>query len=59
MLPQRWMACGAEEDEAWGTWNPKLPDLTSCDFFLWGYVKDNVFVPSLLTDMLAWGELEY
>jgi hypothetical protein len=20
-------------------------DLTPCDFFLWGYVKDNVFVP--------------
>ena len=23
------------------------PDLTPCDFFLWGYVKDRVFVPLL------------
>jgi hypothetical protein len=25
-------------------WPPQSPDLTPCDF-LWGYVKDNVFVP--------------
>jgi len=23
------------------------PDATPCDFFLWGYVKDQVYVPSL------------
>ena len=23
------------------------PDLTPCDFFLWGYIKDRVFVPPL------------
>jgi len=23
------------------------PDATSCDFFLWGYVKDKVYVPPL------------
>ena len=23
------------------------PDLTTCDFFLWGYIKDRVFVPPL------------
>jgi hypothetical protein len=27
---------------------PTLPDLTLCDFFLWGYIKDKVFVPPLL-----------
>jgi hypothetical protein len=26
---------------------PRLPDLTPCDFFLWGFVKDNVYVPPL------------
>jgi len=26
-------------------WPARSPDLTSCDYFLWGYVKDNVFVP--------------
>ena len=23
------------------------PDLTPCDFFLWGYIKERVFVPPL------------
>ena len=23
------------------------PDLTPCDFFLWGFVKDTVFVPPM------------
>jgi hypothetical protein len=26
-------------------WPPQSPDLTICDFFLRGYVKDKVFVP--------------
>ena len=28
-------------------WPPRSPDLTVCDFFLWGYVKDRVYVPPL------------
>jgi len=28
-------------------WPPRSPDLTPCDFFLWGFVKDTVFVPPL------------
>ena len=27
------------------------PDLTPCDFFLWGYVKDRVYVPPLPRDL--------
>ena len=26
---------------------PRSPDATSCDFFLWCYVKDEVYVPPL------------
>ena len=26
---------------------PRSPDATPCDFFLWGYVKDQVYVPPL------------
>jgi hypothetical protein len=26
-------------------WLPSSPDLTLCDFFLWGYVKDNAYKP--------------
>jgi len=28
-------------------WPPRSPNLTPCDFFLWGFVKDTVFVPPL------------
>jgi len=28
-------------------WPPRGPDLTPCEFFLWGYIKERVFVPSL------------
>ena len=27
-------------------WQPRSPDATPCDFFLWGY-KDQVYVPPL------------
>ena len=27
------------------------PDLTPCDFFLWGYIKDRVFIPPLLVSL--------
>ena len=26
---------------------PRSPDATPCDFFLWGYVKDQIYVPPL------------
>ena len=29
------------------TWPPRSPDMTVCDFFMWGLVKDNVYVPPL------------
>ena len=33
-------------------WPPRSPDLTPCDiFFFWGFVKDTVFVPQLLTNL--------
>lgn len=30
---------------------PRLPDLMPCDFFLWGYVKDKVYVSPMLTTL--------
>ena len=29
------------------TWPPRSPDLTVCNFFLWCFVKDNVWAPPL------------
>ena len=31
---------------------PRSPDATPCDFFLWGYVKDQVYVPPLPASIL-------
>jgi hypothetical protein len=28
-------------------WPPRSPDSTPCDFFLWHYVKDQVYVPPI------------
>jgi hypothetical protein len=28
-------------------WPPRSSDATPCDFFLWGYVKDQIYVPPL------------
>ena len=36
-----------QEDDALMRWPPRSPDLTPCDFFLWGFVKDTVFKPPL------------
>jgi len=36
-----------QEDDALMQWPPRSPDLTPCEFFLWGFVKDTVFVPPL------------
>jgi hypothetical protein len=32
-------------------WPPRSPVLTPRDFFLWGYVKEHVFVPPLPLDI--------
>jgi len=36
-----------QEDDTLMWWPPRSPDLTPYDFFLWGFVKDTVFVPPL------------
>jgi len=46
-LPQRWIGRTGKEDDALMRWPPRSPDLTTCDFFFWGFVKDTVFVPPL------------
>ena len=46
-LPERWIGCGGEEDNSLLKWPPGSPDLSPCDFFLWGYVKGLVYVPPL------------
>ena len=33
------------------SWPPRSPDMTPCNFFLWGYVKERVYVPPLPADL--------
>jgi hypothetical protein len=44
-LPLRWIGSATGDNMSLTCWRPRSPDLTPCDFFLWGYVKDKVFVP--------------
>lgn len=37
-FPERWIGRGSDV-----LWPPRSPDLTTCDFFLWGYVKEKVY----------------
>ena len=32
-------------------WPPRSPDATPCHFYLWRYVKDQVYVPPLLASI--------
>ncbi|KAG8260666.1 hypothetical protein J6590_091835, partial [Homalodisca vitripennis] len=50
-LPHRWIGRTGPRDNALHSWPPRSPDLTPCDFFLWGYVKEKVFVPPLTHDI--------
>ena len=45
VLTHWWIGWGAHEDLMFCPWPAQSPDLTFCGYFLWGYVKDKVFVP--------------
>lgn len=40
-FPDHWIGRGCNERSI--SWPPRSPDLTPCDFFLWGYIKENVY----------------
>ncbi|KAJ4429889.1 hypothetical protein ANN_22093 [Periplaneta americana] len=46
-LPNTWIGRAGRDDMQILSWPSRSPDLTPCDFYLWAYVKDSVFVPSL------------
>ncbi|KAJ4438070.1 hypothetical protein ANN_14009 [Periplaneta americana] len=46
-LPNRWIGRIGADDQALFPWPTRSPDLTPCDFYLWGYIKDRVYVPPL------------
>ncbi|GBL91426.1 hypothetical protein AVEN_136925-1 [Araneus ventricosus] len=52
-LPHRWIGRAGLDDGPLLPWPPRSPDLTSCDFFLWGYVKNKVYIPPMPTTLQA------
>jgi hypothetical protein len=47
VLPQRWIGHAANGDKNLLPWPPHSLDFTPCNLFLWGFVKDSVYVPPL------------
>ncbi|KAJ4439785.1 hypothetical protein ANN_07913 [Periplaneta americana] len=50
-MSDRWIGCAGVRDRCFMTWPPRSPDMTACDFFLWGYLNDRVFVSPLPRDL--------
>jgi len=50
-MSQRWIGRTGPKDLSLHSWPPRSPDKTTCDFFLWGYVKERVYVPPLPADL--------
>jgi hypothetical protein len=47
-LPQCWIGHAIGDNNMSLTcWPPGSPNLTPCDFSLWGYVKDKAFIPAV------------
>ena len=38
-IPRRWIGRVSKNDSPLLLWPPRSPDLTPCDFFLWGIVR--------------------
>ena len=38
-LPNRWIGRAGQKNQVFSKWPLRLPDLTVCDFFFWGYVN--------------------
>jgi len=45
ILPHRWIGGDAHEELMFCPWPARSLNLTPCDYFLWSYMKDKVFVP--------------
>ena len=50
-LPQLWIGRTEPEDLTLHSWPPRSSDMTPCDFFLWGNVKERVYIPPLPADL--------
>jgi hypothetical protein len=47
----RWVGRKGPKDLVLRSWLPRSPDMTPCDIFLWGYVKERVYALPLPADL--------
>lgn len=56
-FPNRWIGRRTRAHPAPVTWPPRSPDLTACDYWLWGYMKGRIYHseqrPSTLEELRA------
>jgi len=52
VLPGCWIGHASGNDQPLMLWTPRSPGITPYDFFLWGYIKDRVFIPPLPHDLM-------
>ncbi|GFU62987.1 uncharacterized protein TNCV_29001 [Trichonephila clavipes] len=50
-VPNQWIGRKEPSNKACTTWPPRPPDLTPCDSYLWGFIKNFVYVPLLPADL--------
>jgi hypothetical protein len=50
-VPDHWIGGKGPNNRACFPWLPRLPDLTPCDFYLWGFIKNRLYVPLLPADL--------
>ncbi|GFW15152.1 uncharacterized protein TNCV_172991 [Trichonephila clavipes] len=47
----QWIGRKGPHDKTCFAWPPRSPDLTPCNFYLWGLIKDCVYAPLLPADL--------
>ncbi|PRD25111.1 UNVERIFIED_CONTAM: hypothetical protein NCL1_41851 [Trichonephila clavipes] len=50
-VPNQWIGRKEPPDKTCIAWPPCSPDLMSCDFYMWGLIKDCVYIPPLPAEL--------
>jgi len=48
-LPDQWIGRANSTDQCKVVWPPRSPDLTPCDYFLWGFIKHHTYAQNPTT----------
>lgn len=56
VYPNKWIGRG---NDAPVNWPPRSPDLTPCDFFLWGHIKSVVYKTPVANEAQLWQRIQH